>query len=114
MRDLAAIVEVSALAMFNVPQDFAFCGPVRSKLVGHDYPGHVAQALQQLSKEALGSLLVAAALRQHNERVAVLINSSPEVVQFASDAHEHFIQKPFVTRSQPVLLEGFGLSRIVS
>ena len=87
--------------MFNAWQDLTFGGAIGSKFIGHDDPGHVAQTLQQLAKEALGCLRVAAALHQYVEHVSVLINRSPEVVQFASDADKHLVQKPFVTGLWP-------------
>src|SRR5215212_3254745 len=87
--------------MFNTRQDLALGSAIGSKFIGHDDPRRVAQALQQLAKEALGRLLVATALHQHNEHVPALINRSPEVVQFAADADEYFIQKPFVSRLRP-------------
>jgi hypothetical protein len=109
VRHLTAIVQVSALPMFHAWQDLAPCGPVRSEFVGHDYPRHVAQALQQLAKEALGSPLVAPVVDQHIEHVPVLINGSPEIVQFASDADKDLIQEPYVAGLWPATLEGLGI-----
>ena len=43
------------------------------------------------------------------ERVSVLINRSPEVVQFAADADEHLIQKPLVTGLRPPPSEALGV-----
>jgi hypothetical protein len=94
VRDFTAIVEVPALPMFNTRQDLASGSPIGSKFIGHNDSGHVAQALEQLAKETLGGLLVAAALNQHVEHVAMLIDGPPEIVQFASDADKHLIQKP--------------------
>ena len=59
---------------------------------------HIAQALQQLAKEALGRLRVPPALDQHVEYIAVLINRSPEIMEFAPDANEHLVKKPLVSR----------------
>ena len=97
--------------MFNTGQDLAFCGTIGAKFIRHDHSGHVAQALQQLAKEALGRFLVAAALDQHIEHVPVLINRSPEIVQFAPDANKHLasrageshpraLPEPYVTLSR--------------
>ena len=59
MRHLTAVVQVSALAVFNTRQDLAFGDTTGSEFVRHDHPWRVAQALQQLAKEALGRLGVA-------------------------------------------------------
>jgi hypothetical protein len=109
VRDLTAIVEIPALPMFHARQDLTFRGTIGPEFIGHDHSGRVAQALQQLAKEALGRLGVAAALDQHVKHVAMLINRSPEVVQFASDADKHFIQKPFVSGLWPAPLEAVGI-----
>src|SRR3712207_4338444 len=65
VRDLTAIVQVSALPMLDTRQDLAFGRAIGAEFIRHDDPGHVAQALQQLAKEALRRLPVAAALDQH-------------------------------------------------
>jgi hypothetical protein len=92
VRDLATIVEIPALPMFNTRQDFTLGGTIRSKFIRHDHSGHVAQTFKQLAKEALGRLRVAATLDQHIKHVAMLISGPPELVQFATDPDEHLIQ----------------------
>src|SRR3954466_2782178 len=39
----------------------------------------------------------------------MLINGLPEIMQFASDADKHFIQKPFVSGLWPAPLEAVGV-----
>lgn len=39
----------------------------------------------------------------------MLINGSPEIVQLAPNAHEHFIRKPFVSGLRPPPLQGLGV-----
>jgi hypothetical protein len=95
--------------MFYTRHDLAIRGAIGPEFVSHDDPRCILQTLQQLAKEALGRLRIAAALDQHIEHVAMLINRSPEVVQFASDADEHLVQKPFVTGFWPLPLEGLGV-----
>ncbi len=95
--------------MFHARQDLTFRGTIGPEFISHDHSGHVAQSLQQLAKEALGCLGVPAALDEHIEHVPMLINGLPEVVQFASDANEHFIQKPFVSGLRPPPLQRLGI-----
>jgi hypothetical protein len=109
VRDLAAVVEIPALPMVDARQDLAFGSAMGPEFIGHDDFGHVALTLQQLAKETLGRRLVVAALHQHTEHVAVLINGSPEIMQFALNGHEHFIQKPFVSGLRPPPLQGPGV-----
>jgi hypothetical protein len=109
VRDLAAIVEIPVLPMFHARQDLTFRGTIGPEFICHDDSGHIAQTLQQLAKEALGGLRVTPALHQNIKHVAMLINGSPEVVQFAADPHEHLIQEPLVSGLWPPLLERFGI-----
>ena len=95
--------------MFHARQDLAFGGTIGSEFIGHDHPGHIAQTLQQLAKEALGRLRVAAALDQHIEHVPMLINGPPKIMQFAPDADKHLVQKPFVAGLRPPPLERLGI-----
>ena len=95
--------------MLNTRQDLAFGSTVGTKFIRQDHSGHVAQPLQQLAKEALGCFRVAAALDQNVKHVPVLVDSLPEVVQFAADADEHLVQEPLVTGLRPASLEGLGL-----
>jgi hypothetical protein len=95
--------------MFNARQDLALSSAIGAKFIGHDNSGRVAQALQQLAKEALRRPRVAPALDQHVEHASMLINRSPEVVQFALDADKHLIEKPLVARLWPAPLEAVGV-----
>ena len=95
--------------MLDAWQDLPFGCAIGAEFIGHDHPGHGAQTLQQLAKETRGRLLVPAVLDQHIKYVAMLINSSPEIMQFASDANEHFIEKPFVTGLRPAPLKALSV-----
>jgi hypothetical protein len=63
----------------------------RIQSIRHERPRHIAQTLQKLAKKALGCVRVEAALHQDIKHVPVLVNDSPEGVQFASDADKHLV-----------------------
>jgi hypothetical protein len=65
-------------------------------LVGDDDPRHVAHALEELAKEALG----APRLDENIQYVDVLIDSSPEVVASIIDAGIDLVQMPLVAPSR--------------
>ena len=50
-------------------------------------------------------MFVAAFLYQQFKRVTVLVNGSPQGVQFAVDRDEHFIQEPGVAKATPALVQ---------
>ena len=55
--------------------------------------------LQDLAKEAFGSLPVSVACDQNVEDIAILVHRSPEIMPFAADGDEHFVHVPDVTES---------------
>ncbi len=61
--------------MLGIGKQVALRHAVASQFVGHDYPRHVVQTLQQAPEEALGSFGIAAFLNQNVERHAVLITA---------------------------------------
>jgi hypothetical protein len=96
VRDLGPVVEVAALAMRDPGQDLLLGGAIAPEFIGHDHTGNVLQPLQQFLEEPLGRLRVAPTLHQDVEHGAVLVDRPPQIVLFAADAEEHFIQMPFV------------------
>jgi len=96
MGVLTAVVEVTTLPVFDPRQDLPFRRAVALKLIRDDHPWHVLQPLEQLAKELLRRVLIAAALHQDVEDVVVLIYRSPEVMAFAIDRKKHLIEVPLV------------------
>lgn len=93
--------------MLDISKQIALRSPVASQFVGHDYPRHILQAVQEALEETLGSLGVAPALNQNVEYNSVLIHGTPEIVLDALDPDEHLVQMPLVSRlrsapAQPV------------
>src|SRR6266446_2839118 len=78
MRMLTAVVEITTLAVFHPRQDLALRCPVALELLRDDLPWHVLQPLEQLAKELLRRVPVAAALHQNVEDVVVLVNRAPQ------------------------------------
>src|SRR5919202_6605816 len=85
MRVLTAVIEGATLAMFHPGQDLPFGRAITLELVRDDHPWHVLQALEQLAKELLRRVLVAAALHQDIQHVVVLVDSTPQVMALAID-----------------------------
>jgi hypothetical protein len=108
MRDLAAVVKITTLPVFNARQGLASGCAIGSEFISHDHPGPVAQALQQLAKESPCRLGGTAPLNQHVQHIAALTNGPSEKVQVAADSREHFIRKPFVAGLSTTALQGLG------
>ena len=88
VRVLTAVVEIATLAVFDPGQDLALRRAVALQLIRDDDPRYIPQALEQLAKKLLRSLLIAPALYQDVERVIVLVDSAPQVMALAIDRQE--------------------------
>lgn len=72
------------MAVFNARHDLPLGGPVAFELVGDHQPGRPTMLLQQLTKQALGRLLVAPALHHNLQHEPVLVDGAPQVMLLAS------------------------------
>jgi hypothetical protein len=71
---------------------------VRAQLVGHQQFRCEALLPEKLAHQSQRRPAVAAALDQHVEHLAFVINGTPEVHALAGDSHHHFVQTPSVAR----------------
>ncbi len=90
------IVQSLVGAMLDPGYDLPLCCVVRTKLVGDHPPRRSYLALQQLARQALCRLGIAAALHQHLQDETVLIHSAPEPVLLATDRNDGLIEMPLV------------------
>ncbi len=97
---LGAVVQTLVLAVFDAGDEFLAGGFIALELVGDDDPGYVAQALEDLAKEALGNAFVAPRLDENIQYVAVLVDGPLEVVTSAVDAEIDLVQMPLVAPSR--------------
>src|SRR5215471_3468371 len=105
MGVLTPVIEIATLAMFHPGQDLPFGRAITLELVRDDHPWHVLQALEQLAKELLRRLLVAAALHQDVEDVVVLIYRAPEIMALPINRQKHFVQVPLVSWLRASMLQ---------
>lgn len=96
MRVFGTIVEAFVPAMLDARQDLALNGAIAGELVCDDYTRNVLAAFQEFAEELPGGSLVASALHQDIQDVPILVDRPPQVVGFAVDLEENFIQKPLV------------------
>jgi hypothetical protein len=82
MGILGSIVEALVRAMFGAGHDIAFCGIIRSELVGNHHTWRTAVPFQKLSHHAFCSLGIAATLHQGVENKTILIDGPPQPVLF--------------------------------
>jgi hypothetical protein len=93
------IIQRAVLALFDAGEELPLHSAVALELVRDDHLWDVLTSLEELPKELLGRCVVAAALHQDIEPIAVLIRRPPETVPFAVDREGDFVQMPCVTRA---------------
>jgi hypothetical protein len=74
--------------MLHTRQDLAFRRRITLQLIGDDHAGNVLQPYAQFAEKSFGGLLVAAALDQDIEYIAILVDRSPEGMPLALDRKE--------------------------
>src|SRR6202162_4725445 len=74
-------------------------GSVRVQLVSRQQFRHEALFPEQLAHQPECRTLVAAALNQHVENLALVIDSAPQVHPLAGDANDHLVEVPSVARA---------------
>jgi hypothetical protein len=105
---LRTIVQALVLAVLHARKELAFRCSVAGQLVGGDHPWHVVQAFEQFAEELLGSVLVASALHQDIQYIAILINGPPQRVPLPIDCEKDLIQMPFVSWSRTSAFQFIG------
>src|SRR5689334_13509543 len=100
MGVLTPIIEIAALTVLYAREDLAFGRVIALQLIGDDHARHVGYPLEQLAKELLRRVLIAAALHQDSEDIVVLIHRAPQVMARAMDRQEHLIQVPLIARAR--------------
>jgi hypothetical protein len=108
---LGAVVEVSVLAVLHARQDLLLRGIIAFQLVGDEDPWGILASFEELAEKLLRGLRVAAALHQHIQPVAVLIDGPPEVVPSPMDGEKHLVQLPFVPWSGTPAPKWLGILR---
>src|SRR6202047_2518700 len=75
------------------------CSSVGAKLVGRQQFRREALLPEQLAHQSECSPLVAPALNQHVENLALVIDGAPQVHPFASNPDHHLVEVPAVARA---------------
>jgi hypothetical protein len=107
---LRAIVLVSAGVVDQGRHDRSRRCRVAPQSVGHQPPRLASLTFQQLTEETLGRTPIATRLNKHVDHVAVLVDSTPEIVLLTLDVHEELIQ---VSRISQATLSPFEATSIL-
>ena len=78
---------------------------VAFQLVRDQSKPNLCLTLQKLAKEALRCTTVAPRLDEDIDHVAVLVDGTPQILPFAVDRYEDFVQKPCISESTPATFQ---------
>ena len=100
MGILGSIIQPLVLPMLHPLEEFLLGRTVALELVRDNDSGGTLLGLKQLAEKLVGGRLVASALHQNIDDLAIFINSSPQVILLAVDFDDDFVEVP--------LIGGFG------
>jgi hypothetical protein len=98
MRILGSIVQVPACQMADIRKHHATSNAIAAETIGDEASRFVSQSLQHPLAEPPGSRAVSPLLHQDLKNHAILVDSTPEIMQNAVNADEHVIEVPRVSR----------------
>ena len=98
MGILCPVIQSLVRTVFHAGHDVAFGRAVGSEFVGDHHTGCLTLSFEKLSHKTFSCLGITAALHQHIENKAILINGPPQPVLFAADGDDDFIEIPFIAK----------------
>lgn len=101
------VIQAFVRSMFDAWHDVALCCAIGSQFIGDHDARRNALGRQKLSHQTFGSLGVAAALHQHVENEAILINRSPQPVLLCANGDDDLIEMLFVPQAFRLIAAGF-------
>lgn len=99
VRIFRSIIQACVRPVFDAGHEVAHGGIIGSELVGDHDPWCPPLSFQQLAHQTLCRLGISAALYQHFEDEAVLIDGTPEPLLLATDSHDTFVEMPFIAQA---------------
>ena len=75
--------------MLHPRQDLAFRCSIALQLIGDDHAWNVLKPFEEFAEKPFGRVLVASALHEDIQHIAILIYGPPEVVRFPVDLQIH-------------------------
>ena len=95
---LGPIIFAEPLVVMTGQMEFSERGAIGPQFVGHDQPGCEALLSEQFAHEPQGGALIAPALNQYVEDLALVIDGTPQIHPLAGDPHHHLVEMPAIAR----------------
>ena len=91
MGDFGPVVGVTFRDMNDRRHDGPVCRAIAPELVGDQPPGCASLTFQELAEEPLSCAPISTRLHENVEDVAVLIDSTPEILPLTLDRHKELV-----------------------
>jgi hypothetical protein len=99
MRDFSPIVSVGFGVVHDGRHDSAPRCLIGPQLVGDQPAAFPFLTFQELAKESFGCTLITTGLHENINHVAILVDSSPQILPLTLDRHEQFVQVPHAAQA---------------
>ncbi len=108
--DFGSVVRIDMVDVIHRGHDRPMSRIIAAKFVGDYPPRFPTLTFEQAVEKPFRGTLIAAALHQHINDIAVLINGTPEILALALDRDKHFVDMPHIAQAA---LPFFEFSSIV-
>src|SRR5258708_38407648 len=91
VRIFRPVVQPFGLAVLYARQNLAFGRRIALQFIGDDHAWDVLEPYAELAEKTFGGFLVASALHQDIQYIAVLVHCSPKVMSLTTDREEDLV-----------------------
>src|SRR5258706_13468978 len=102
MRIFRSVVQSFMLLVLHAWEKLAFGSSITLEFISNNYTRHIRQSFEQFAEKSLRRMLIASALHENIQHIAVLIHCSPEVMVFPTNGKHHLVHMPFVVTARTV------------
>ena len=99
MRHFNAIIGVDIIDVLDGRHNLTVCRVITAQFVGDEPAGFPTLAFNQAAEEPDRRFLVAAALHQNIDRIAILIDRAPQIVLCVLHGDDRFIGVPGIAQA---------------
>jgi len=111
VRHFCSIVRINMIDVCDGRHDRAMSGAIASEFVGHQPPGFSPLAFEKTVEKAFSRTLIAAALHQNINDIAVLINRTPQILPFPLNCDKDFVDVPGIAQASLLVFEFSSIVR---
>ena len=94
MRHFGAVIRIDMILMVHGGHHGSMSRIITSQFVGHQPARFTVLAFEQATEKPFGCLLIAATLHQYINDIAVLIDSTPQILALPLNGDKDFINMP--------------------